>query len=253
MGTKRKTWNLRKKDILYIEENHDGRYGAPGEKRKPKRKITPEDIQRVNSWKKEKGARLLLMEYFNPGDLFATYTFRPENRPPDKETARKWFMQAMNKVGRIYKKRGIPLYWIRNIERGTKGAWHIHFVINDIGDTASLIERAWPYGGVYVTRISKSMCPEEDFKRLAAYLTKDENTRETKEDGTLAKPRIREASYSHSRNMPLPEPKPEKLKRWPKEIKPKKGYYIADSYEGINPVTGYKYRRYTLIKLDRRI
>lgn len=32
MGTKRKTWYLRKKDILYVEENHDGRYGAPGEK-----------------------------------------------------------------------------------------------------------------------------------------------------------------------------------------------------------------------------
>lgn len=253
MGTKRKTWNLRKKDILYVEENHDGRYGAPGEKRKPKRNLTPEDIKRVNAWKKEKGARLLLMEYFTPGDLWATYTFRPESRPPDKETARKWFMQAMGKIGRVYKKRGRPLYWIRNIERGTKGAWHIHFVINEIGDTASLIEKAWSYGGVYVTQIGKSMCPEEDFKKLAAYLTKDENTRETKKDGTLAKPRIREASYSHSRNMPLPEPKPEKLRRWQKEIKPKKGYYISDFYEGINPVTGYKYRRYTLIKLDRRI
>lgn len=75
MGTKRKTWYLRKKDILYVEENHDGRYGAPGEKRKPKRKPTPEDIQRVNAWKKEKGARLLLMEYFSPGDLWATYTY----------------------------------------------------------------------------------------------------------------------------------------------------------------------------------
>ena len=87
MGTKRKTWYLRKKDILYVEENHDGRYGAPGEKRKPKRKPTPEDIQRVNAWKKEKGARLLLMEYFSPGDLWATYTYRPEIRPPDMATA----------------------------------------------------------------------------------------------------------------------------------------------------------------------
>lgn len=253
MGTKRKTWNLRKKDILYVEENHDGKYGAPGEKRKSKKKLTPEDIQRVNAWNKAKGARLLLMEYFSPGDLWATYTYRPENRPPDMDTAKKHFRLAMNKLKRVYKKRNCPLYWIRNIERGTKGAWHIHFVINDIGDTASLIERVWPYGGVFVTRINKSMCPEEDFKRLASYLTKDEKTREEKKDGTPAKPRLREASYSHSRNMPLPEPKSEKLKRWSKEIKPRKGYYIAESFEGINPVTGYKYRRYTMIKLNRRI
>ena len=96
-------------------------------------------------------------------------------------------------------------------------AWHIHFIINDIGTTASLIERAWPHGGVYITRIKKSKCPEEDFGRLAAYLTKDEKTREVKQDGTLAKPKIKEASYSHSRNMPLPDPKKKKLVRWQKD------------------------------------
>ena len=53
--------------------------------------------------------------------------------------------------------------------------------------------------------------------------------------------------------MPLPKPHPEKLYRWKKEIKPKKGYYIARMWEGINPKTGYKYRRYTMIKLNRRI
>ena len=253
MGTKRKVWNLQKKDILYVEENHDGRYGAPGEKRKKKKKLTPEDIQRVNAWNKTKKARLLLMAYFSPGDLWATYTYKPENRPPDMATAQKQFRQAMDKLKKIYRKRGRQLFWIRNIERGTKGAWHIHFIANDIGDTASLIERAWPYGGVYIAQIKKSKCPEEDFKRLAAYLTKDEKTKEEKKDGTPAKPRLRETSYSHSRNMPLPEPKPEKLKRWPKEIKPKKDYYISESYEGINPVTGYKYRHYTMIRLNRRI
>ena len=29
MGTLRKTWHLRDEDILYVEENHDGKYGAP--------------------------------------------------------------------------------------------------------------------------------------------------------------------------------------------------------------------------------
>ena len=33
MKTKRKTWYLQKKDILYVEENHDGKYGAKGKER----------------------------------------------------------------------------------------------------------------------------------------------------------------------------------------------------------------------------
>ena len=33
MKTKRKIWYLQKKDILYVEENHDGKYGAKGKER----------------------------------------------------------------------------------------------------------------------------------------------------------------------------------------------------------------------------
>ena len=73
MGTLRKTWHLRDEDILYVEENHDGKYGAPGKKRQPKRKLTPEDIYRINHWNKIKKARLLAMEYSSPGDIWATY------------------------------------------------------------------------------------------------------------------------------------------------------------------------------------
>lgn len=85
------------------------------------------------------------------------------------------------------------------------------------------------------------------------HLTKDEHTTETKKDGTQSKPRIKESDFHGSQNMPLPKPHPDKLYRWKKEIKPKKGYYIARMWEGINPKTGYKYRRYTMIKLNRRI
>ena len=49
------------------------------------------------------------------------------------------------------------------------------------------------------------------------------------------------------------EPKKKKLKRWQEEPKPRKGYYIARIHEGINPVTGYKYRHYTMIRINRRI
>ena len=169
------------------------------------------------------------------------------------KTAKQHYQKLTRYVRKEYKKRGSPLFWIRNIERGTKGAWHIHLVITRIPDTARILEEAWGYGGIYLTQLKKSKYYSEDFAELASYITKSEHTREKKADGSEAAPRIKESSYSTSRNMPLPEPQKRKLSRWQKEVKPKKGYYIARIHEGINPKTGYKYRKYTMIRLNRRI
>lgn len=253
MAIKRKEYRFRKGDILDIEEYHDGKYGDPGGKRLKRRKATQEDMIRVNKWNKEKRCRQRLLCYFSPGDLLLTWTYRVEERPPDMESALKDFQAALRKVRREYKKRGKSLFWIRNIERGTKGAWHIHLVVNEIGDSASIVEKAWTKGGTWLTEIKKSKFYDEDFTSLASYITKDEHSVETKADGTPGKPRLREASYNTSKNMPLPEPHVDKLVRWKKEVKPKKGYYIARIWEGINPKTGYKYRRVTQIRLNRRI
>lgn len=253
MAIKRKEYRFRKGDILDIEEYHDGKYGDPGGKRLKRRKATPEDMIRVNKWNKEKRCRQRLLCYFSPGDLLLTWTYRVEERPPDMESALEDFQKALRKVRREYKKRGKSLFWIRNIERGTKGAWHIHLVVNEIGDSASIVEKAWTKGGTWLTEIKKSKFYDEDFTSLASYITKDEHSVETKADGTPGKPRLREASYNTSKNMPLPEPNVDKLVRWKKEVKPKKGYYIARIWEGINPKTGYKYRRVTQIRLSRRI
>ena len=253
MATKRKTTRLRSGDVLAVEEYHDGRYGAPGMPRQKKRKPTKEDMQKVNAMNKARLCQYRLIQYFTSGDYFATLTYKVSERPPDMKTALKHWDKLIRTIRREYRKRGTPLFWIRNIERGTKGAWHIHLVITRIPDTAHILEEAWPYGGIYLTQLKKSKYYSEDFAELASYITKSEHTREKKADGSEAAPRIKESSYSTSRNMPLPEPHPEKLKRWPKEVKPKKGYYIARIHEGINPKTGYKYRRYTLIRLNRRI
>lgn len=221
--------------------------------RQKKRKPTKEDMQKVNAMNKARLCQYRLIQYFTSGDYFATLTYKVSERPPDMKTALKHWDKLIRTIRREYRKRGTPLFWIRNIERGTKGAWHIHLVITRIPDTAHILEEAWPYGGIYLTQLKKSKYYSEDFAELASYITKSEHTREKKADGSEAAPRIKESSYSTSRNMPLPEPHPEKLKRWPKEVKPKKGYYIARIHEGINPKTGYKYRRYTLIRLNRRI
>lgn len=253
MGTIRKAYRLRGGDVLDVLEYHDGRYGAKGKKRLPKKKPTKEDMQKVNAWHKARMARLRMIEYFAPGDLWVDLTYELRNRPPDMQTVVKQVGKMLRKVRNEYRKQKRELFWIRNIELGTKGGWHIHLIVNEIGDSVSILQKAWEYGHVSSITIKNSEYYDEDFSRLSNYITKDENTKEYKKDGTPAKPRIKKASYSHSRNMPLPKPEKKKLLHWKKEIKPKKGYYIAAFYEDNNRVTGYRYRRYTMIKLDRRI
>ena len=250
MAVKRKTYRLSGGDIIDVEEFHDGNYGAPGKERKKKRKPTPEQMQAVNAANKQKRCRQRLLQYFNQGDIFATWTYEEKNRPPDMVHALEDFQKAIRCVRAEYRKRGQPLLWIRNIERGTRGAWHIHLVVKEIGETASILQRAWTKGGTYTTEIRKSSkIYDEDFSRLASYMTKDENSREERKDGSPAKARIKEASYNTSRNMPLPEPKVDMLVRWKEEAKPRKGYYILSLHEGINPATGFRYRRYTMKRL----
>lgn len=82
---KRKTYSFRGGDILDIEEYHDGRYGAPGLKRMKRRKATKEDMLRVNKWNKEKRCRQRLLQYFKETDLFLTWTYSIEERPPDMQ------------------------------------------------------------------------------------------------------------------------------------------------------------------------
>lgn len=252
MATKRKTTKLRKGDILEVEEYHDGNYGAPGKGRQKKKKPTKGQMEYINLLNKARRCRLRMLEYIDEGDYFGTWTYRKSERPPDMREALKQFEKAIRKVRSYYKKQGYELFWFRNIEQGTRGAWHIHFVMNRIPGAAEAIAGAWPHGGTYITEIRKSEFCDEDFTRLAAYMTKSEKTREKKADGSPVKPRLQAASYNTSRNMPLPDPEVDKLRRWKKEVKPKKGYYIARIHEGINPATGYKYRRYTMIRLERK-
>lgn len=153
---KRKTYSFRGGDILDIEEYHDGRYGAPGLKRMKRRKATKEDMLRVNKWNKEKRCRQRLLQYFKETDLFLTWTYSIEERPPDMQAALKDFRRSIAKVRRAYRKRGYELFWIRNIEQGTKGAWHIHLIVNEIGDSASIVQKAWDHGGTWITEIKRS-------------------------------------------------------------------------------------------------
>lgn len=247
--TKRKTYKFCEGKIIEVEECHDGAYGAPGKGRMKKEKPTPEQMQKVNALNKARTARHRLLEYFTPGDIFATFTYAVENRPPDMDRAKDDFTKTIRIIREKYRKKEVTLRWMKNIEQGTKGAWHIHIVIKDCEGAASILQDAWSHGGVYIERIGRSKFYDKDMSQLAAYITKNECTTEKKKDGSRAKSRIKQAAFSSSRNMPLKKPKVETLVRWSKKPKEKKGYYIAKCHEGKNPVTGHRYRRYTMYKI----
>lgn len=237
MAYKKKTWEFRR--AIEVMEYHTGRYGAPGQKREKKKKATKEDMEKVNQYTKERKARHRLRTYFYKNDYFSCLTYKVEERPPDMKAAKKDWSNALDVIRREYKKRGEQLFWMRNIEVGTKGAWHIHLIINRIPDTDVILKKAWTKGKV----VNQLLYEQGEYKELAAYITKSEKTDN----------RLREADFAPSRNMPLPEPK-EKIylhwKTWNK-IKIQEGYYLDPEsvHEGENPTNGYPYRTYTLLKL----
>lgn len=237
MAYKKKTWEFRR--AIEIMEYHTGRYGAPGQKREKKKKATKEDMEKVNQYTKERKARHRLRTYFYKNDYFSCLTYKVEERPPDMKAAKKDWSNALDVIRREYKKRGEQLFWMRNIEVGTKGAWHIHLIINRISDTDVILKKAWTKGKV----VNQLLYEQGEYKELAAYITKTPKTDN----------RLKETAFDASRNMPLPEPK-EKIylhwKTWNK-IKIPEGYYLDPEsiHEGENPTNGYPYRTYTLLKL----
>lgn len=228
----------RLRDAIEVEEYHDGQYGAPGQKRQKKTKPTKMQMAMRNQKSKENTARRKLRMHFRVEDYFTRLSYQVNERPPDMDTAKDDFSRFIRKVRTEYKKRGCELKWIRNIEVGTRNAWHIHIVVNRIPDTDLILSRAWKHGSIH-----NQLIYDQGFVKLAAYITKS----------PLTDTRLRESSYSTSKNLPIPDPE-RKVIRWKDfhKIRPPKGYYLDKEtyFEGINAM-GYKYRTYTFLRFTR--
>lgn len=227
-----------------VEEYHTGRYGDPDGRREKKRKPTPEDMARVNHQNKVKRCRRKLRMYFEKGDYFFLLTYAKDKRPADMDEAVEDFRKLVGKLRPIYKKHGVPCRWIRNIEQGSKGAWHIHLAIKAIPGVRLdvIIQDLWEEKHGHAR--SEAIRETGGFRDLAEYLTKSETVDS----------RFRECGYSTSRNMPLPEPE-KKLIRWRtfrKNAQVPKGFELEKGSlnEGINPVTGFPYRSYAYYRLE---
>lgn len=222
---------------------YPGNYGAPGVKRGPKRKRTPEDIERQNRTNREKNVQRLIIANFHEGDWHLILKYTKEKRPGSLGEAKKQVQKFLREMRRAYKKAGYMFKYIYVTERGKQGACHHHLIIEDIADqdlnTKKMVMKFWEYG----SRAFIPLYTDGEFANLAEYIVKKE-TKEEREGCT----------YSRSRNLIMPEPQIEKIRRrkWKKEPKPGKGWYIIPEtlINGINPVTGYQYQHYTMRRLD---
>ena len=224
-------------DSIEVEECHTGRYGAPGMKRGPKKKPTPEQIEKQNQWRKERDIRRLLKVNFEEHDYWITLTYKKGSRP-EMEQAKKQVQKFLRQMRDQYKKRGSPLKYIVKTEIGSKGGIHHHIVMNRIEGGDKLAARFWTHG--YAAY--KLLYTEGGFRSLADYIAKKEGQKDT--------------WYSRSRNLKQPKVERRIMRRktFSQEIKVPKGYYLEKEsvYEGANPVTGHPYRHYTLVRMNGR-
>ena len=181
-----------------------------------------------------------------------TITYRKGDRPTWSEMI-KDIQKLIKDVRKRYRKIGKELKYIYRLQIGKRGGPHIHILVNRVqsqeGGTDIFFSECWKKGHINF----RSLYEAGNFEDLAEYIAKPIEEWEPKE----AK------RYHPSRNLIRKEPKEKVINRrnlvdkQGRMIYPKapKGYYInPDSVKmGINPVTGYAYRHYTLIKLDRRI
>jgi len=229
--------------IRQIEKYYPGNYGAPGMPRAPKRKRTPEDIERQNRTNREKRIQRLILANFKEGDWHLVLSYKKELRPGSYNEAKQQVQKFLKEMRKAYKSAGHLFKYIYVTERGKEGACHHHLIIEDIAEkdlnTKKMVLKYWPYGG-------KSFIPlyeDGEFENLAQYIVKKESKEEA--DGT---------TYSRSRNLIVPEPERKIIhsRRWQREPKPEKGWHIIPGtlVNGENPVTGYPYQHYSMRRID---
>ena len=183
-----------------------GNYGAKGETRAPRKKPTPEQIEKQNQRNKEKRVRREMLLNFHEGDYWITLKYQKGYRP-STEQVKKDFKNFRDRLGRRYRSRGQPLKYIYRLEIGKQGGVHIHFLVNDIGGTDKLVAKEWKKvqqsAGVYFAHAYE----EGGFQALAEYVTKKPKGKALEQLSLFPEEEQKQyISYNGSRNLIKPVP-----------------------------------------------
>lgn len=243
-------------DSAEYEIKHKGKYGAAGEKRAPKCRPTPEQVEKQNRLLRINRVRRLIKANFKPGDLWITLKY-PKGARPGADSVKNEMKKFIARLRRAYKKNGEELRYIYRVELGKRGGVHIHMILNRSDarpDTDRLVQEQWRAGRINCA----SLYEQGGYESLAEYLVK-ELPSEMKGQLSLIPEEDRHTfrTYVPSRNLIKPRPEcREYMRRTLRKLfeegpKARKGYYIdKDSITyGVNPYTGMSYYRYTEVRI----
>lgn len=237
------------------EYKYRGRYGARGEKRAKKARITSDYQQKLNQKHKEKNMRRLIKLNFKKGDLWVTLKYPAGQKRKSIKEVQSDRTAFVRRLRAEYRKAGVPLKFIYRMEIGKLGGIHLHFIINAIPGSGELIRQAWECGHVNFEYLYE----DGGFEALAEYVTKpaqsDTGQMTFDFEGMEIEDKKAFMRYGCSRNLVRPVPEVRTFSHWTMRAvldkngdpKPSPGYYIDKSSirQGINPFTGYSYLYYT--------
>lgn len=247
----------------YIEREFyfAGNYGAKGEKRKEREKITPVQVAKNNQWNRVKRLRRTLQLNFFPGDYWITLKYKAGTRK-DIKRVKADVKKYIDGLRKRYKARGQPLMFVYRIEIGKKGGLHCHMVINRIPEGDLLMRDAWKKASEDAGSIDYTTIEETGgFGGLAEYICKlpEEDTEGQLSFNILEEDKKKLIAISSSRNLKRPVPVVKKRSHWTMrrllsgDIKPSEGFMIdRDSIrKGVNRFTGLSYLYYTEVRIDQ--
>lgn len=249
------TWTF--PNSIEYEYKFAGKYGAKGERRSPKRKATPDQIQKQNQYNREKNIRRLIKANFVPEDMWNTLKY-PKGTRKDLEEVKKDLKHFNDDMRKAYKKQGEEYKFIYRMEIGEHGGIHIHILINRsniISNTDILIQEKWKQGRVNY----QTLYEYGGYQKLASYIVKKPNEEQEKQLSIFGEEDRKELiKYSSSRNLVRPEPERKAYRRWTMQRMidngpvPTPGYYIdKDSIRsGVNAYTGMSYYQYTEYRIN---
>jgi hypothetical protein len=216
----------------------------PKEKRIKREEPTREAQENVNIRKQTEQLRWKLNCNFQEGDMFVTFSYKKEERPDTYEDLVKQKDKLIADLRKEYKKQERELKYVYVLETGSKGARHIHMVLESIEPKA--IKRCWDRGRINIRLLDGT----GQYGKLAAYLVK--------EKGRKKKEKYGGKTYSTSRNLKQPIIKKELV--WERDFfredaKSQKGYYVDKRHDEENggvrkgyTATGYPYMEYILVQ-----
>ena len=237
------------RDRIEVSKHYSGRYGAPGMKREPKRKATPEEVARHNHWKRCRDLRRLIELNFEGGDWHVTLTCEKEKRPT-KEEAPQVIRKFLAKLRKEYKRQGWELKYVISCEIGDRGAVHWHMVCNNehngITDSAKLIRENWTRGRPYFSNMDAT----GEYERLARYMVKMASRRIERGET------VEKMSYCRSRNLKKPVERRERIRAtaWRRNPRIPPGWELVEDslVNGISEVTGLPWQQYVIRRKEEK-